>query len=213
MSPIKNQSRDTRRDVSLPRARQSRVGSVRIIAGQWRKTPLVVPDLDGLRPTGDRVRETLFNWLTHFKGDYSTLTGLDFFAGSGALGFEFGSRGAQSVVMVEKSRNAAQALKATKEKLHAEQIRIIEGDALVKVASLEERFDIIFIDPPFALNFHEKALKIATQRLKPNGLIYVESPKEWQANELLEALNLEILRESTAGAVTYRLLRIREEQP
>lgn len=100
-----------------------------------------------------------------------------------------------------------------KEKLHAEQIRIIEGDALVKVTSLEERFDIIFIDPPFALNFHEKALKIATQRLKPNGLIYVESPKEWQANELLEALNLEILRESTAGAVTYRLLRIREEQP
>ncbi len=207
MSPIKNQSRNTRRDISLPRPRQSRVGCVRIIAGLWRKTPLVVSNLDGLRPTGDRIRETLFNWITHFKGDYSSLTGLDFFAGSGAVGFEFASRGAKEVVLVEKNRIAIKALKATKEKLHAEQIRIIEGDAFAKVEQLQDQFDVIFVDPPFAMNFHEKALNVALNHLKPEGLLYVESPKEWDAEKVINELNLDVMREATAGAVTYRLLK------
>lgn len=168
---------------------------------------MVVSNLDGLRPTGDRIRETLFNWITHFKGDYSSLTGLDFFAGSGAVGFEFASRGAKEVVLVEKNRIAIKALKATKEKLHAEQIRIIEGDAFAKVEQLQDQFDVIFVDPPFAMNFHEKALNVALNHLKPEGLLYVESPKEWDAEKVINELNLDVMREATAGAVTYRLLK------
>lgn len=210
MYPIKNQTRNTRRDISLPRAQQLRVGSVRIIAGQWRKTPLMVTNLQGLRPTGDRVRETLFNWLRHLKGDFSSLTGLDLFAGSGAIGFEFASRGAKEVTLIEKNRVAMQALQATKDKLRAQQILLIEGDAFIKVRSLDQKFDVIFIDPPFAMNFHEKALRGVISLLREDGLIYVESPKEWEIGSIQSELDLEIVREATAGAVTYRLLKIKK---
>lgn len=211
MRPIKNQTRNTQRGISLPRAQQLRVGCVRIIAGQWRKTPLAVSNLEGLRPTGDRVRETLFNWLRHLKGDFSTLTGLDIFAGSGAIGFEFASQGAKEVTLIEKNRTAFKSLLATKEKLKAEQIQLIEGDALSKIPSLNTQFDVIFIDPPFAMNFHEKTLRIILPLLKENGLIYVESPKEWDVASIQKELNLDIVREAYAGAVAYRLLNVKRE--
>ncbi len=206
MRPIKNSSRRRERDISLPRPRTTRIGSVRIIAGMWRKTPLVVAESDGLRPTGDRVRETLFNWLTHFKGDFSNLTGLDVFAGSGALGFEFASRGALHVTFIEKSREAANAIRATKDKLKAEQIKVIQGDALLRLDTMTETFDVIFIDPPFAKDLHTSALQKAVSRLAPEGLIYVEAPNEVNLCETFKALGLCILRESKAGAVTFRLL-------
>lgn len=202
MRPLKKQSQQ--QSVSLPRARGT--GTVRIIAGQWRRTPLNVTNLDGLRPTGDRVRETLFNWFSHFWGDFSEIEGLDLFAGSGALGFELASRGSKKVILVEKNRNAYKALCAVRDKLHAQEvIEIRLADALSELAKINKQFDIIFIDPPFALNLHEKAIKEALLYLKEGGYLYIESPKEWDA-KILSDLKLDVARQSDAGAVTFRLV-------
>lgn len=211
MRPMKMKSRHNQRDVSLPRVSpRSGSGSVRIIAGMWRRTPLTVSDAMGLRPTGDRIRETLFNWLTFFYGDFTNLSALDMFAGSGALGFEFASRGGQRAVMFEKNITAHALLKATQEKLNANQIELIRGDVLSLLTNRDEHFDIIFIDPPFALNYHEKAIKIALSHLKANGVIYIESPNEWDCYELFEQLHLEVVREGHSGAVAYRLVKIKD---
>lgn len=202
MRPSKKHSQQ--QSVSLPRARGT--GTVRIIAGQWRRTPLNVTSLDGLRPTGDRVRETLFNWLSHLWGDFSEIEGLDLFAGSGALGFELGSRGSKKVILIEKNRNAYKALCAMRDKLHAQEIIDIRlADALTELLKINKQFDIIFIDPPFALNLHEKAIKEALLYLKEGGYLYIESPKEWDA-KVLSDLKLDVVRQSDAGAVTFRLV-------
>ena len=210
MRPIKKIEHQNQRGVSLPRARATRAGSVRIIGGQWRRTPLVVPDIDGLRPTGDRVRETLFNWIRHFFIDLDDRTVLDLFAGSGALGFEAASQGARRVVMFEKSNQAVAALKASQKKLKAEMIEIRNGDSLMLTERLQEAFDLIFLDPPFALDMHEKVLTRAIRVLKPNGMIYMESPKEMDI-AFLESLGLKIIRESMTGNVAYRLLARKED--
>lgn len=205
MRPIKKIEHQNQRGVSLPRARATRAGSVRIIGGQWRRTPLVVPDIDGLRPTGDRVRETLFNWLRHLFGTLENCSILDLFAGSGALGFEAASQGAKRVLMFEKNQQAVSALKASQAKLKAEMIEIRKGDSISLMEQLQERFDIIFLDPPFALNMHEKALTRGLRILKASGMIYMESPKDMNI-DCLETLGLEIIRESMTGNVAYRLL-------
>lgn len=210
MRPIKKIEHQNQRGVSLPRARATRAGSVRIIGGQWRRTPLVVPDIDGLRPTGDRVRETLFNWIRHFFVDLEGRTVLDLFAGSGALGFEAASQGARRVVMFEKSSQAIAALKASQKKLKADMIEIRSGDALLLTERLQENFDLIFLDPPFSLNMHEKVLSRALRVLKADGMIYMESPKEMDI-VFLESLGLEIIRESMTGNVAYRLLARKED--
>ena len=210
MRPIKKIEHQNQRGVSLPRARATRAGSVRIIGGQWRRTPLVVPDIDGLRPTGDRVRETLFNWIRHLFVDLEDRTVLDLFAGSGALGFEAASHGARRVVMFEKSSQAVAALKASQKKLKAEMIEIRSGDSLMLTERLQESFDLIFLDPPFALDMHEKVLTRAIRVLKPDGMIYMESPKEMDI-AFLESLGLEIIRESMTGNVAYRLLARKED--
>jgi 16S rRNA (guanine966-N2)-methyltransferase len=102
---------------------------IRIIGGQWKRTPLTVLDAPGLRPTPDRIRETLFNWLEHlFDGAWSDKRCLDLFSGSGALGFEAASRGAQDVVLVESNARAVLLLEESREKLHAKQIKISQGD-------------------------------------------------------------------------------------
>lgn len=210
MRPIKKIEHQNQRGVSLPRARATRAGSVRIIGGQWRRTPLVVPDIDGLRPTGDRVRETLFNWIRHFFVDLEDRAVLDLFAGSGALGFEAASQGARRVVMFEKSSQAIAALKASQKKLKADMIEIRSGDALLLTERLQENFDLIFLDPPFSLNMHEKVLSRALRVLKADGMIYMESPKEMDI-VFLESLGLEIIRESMTGNVAYRLLARKED--
>lgn len=210
MRPIKKIEHQNQRGVSLPRARATRAGSVRIIGGQWRRTPLVVPDIDGLRPTGDRVRETLFNWIRHFFVDLEDRAVLDLFAGSGALGFEAASQGARRVVMFEKSSQAIAALKASQKKLKADMIEIRSGDALLLTERLQENFDLIFLDPPFSLNMHEKVLSRALRVLKADGMIYMESPKEMDI-VFLESLGLEIIRESMTANVAYRLLARKED--
>jgi 16S rRNA (guanine966-N2)-methyltransferase len=147
--------------------------TIRIIGGNWKRTPLPVLDLDGLRPTPDRVRETLFNWLGQ---DLDGLRCLDLFAGSGALGFEAASRGASRVLMVERNSRAAAQLRANLERLNARNIEIAEADALRLAAGLPpESFDVIFIDPPFGDQaLLSRALELAARLATPDGAIYVE---------------------------------------
>lgn len=144
---------------------------VRIIGGRWRSRLLTFPDATGLRPTGDRVRETLFNWLGQ------TLHGkvcLDLFAGSGALGFEAASRGADRVVMIESNAEAVEALSENKRLLDAGQCEIKRGDALTFLRRPLCGFDIIFVDPPFASGVLADILGQIGPSIAHDGRVYVE---------------------------------------
>jgi 16S rRNA (guanine966-N2)-methyltransferase len=144
---------------------------VRIIGGQYRRRLLAFPDTAGLRPTPDRVRETLFNWLGQ---DLPGWTCLDLFAGSGALGFEAASRGAGRVVMVERERVALEALQRNRTMLGASQIDIQRADSLDWLHGSDERFDLIFLDPPFASGLAEAVLAGLADHVKSGGYVYVE---------------------------------------
>jgi len=181
-------------------------GQVRIIGGQWKRTPIAVPDKPGLRPSGDRVRETAFNWLRHLLGDFSAVRGLDLFAGTGALGFELASRGSPRVVLIERDAQLARGLRALKDKLKAEAIEIVQGDALAVASRLPAEFDLIFLDPPFAAGIEAQALEAAVKALAPEGLIYLESPDAFSP-EAAAQRGLEIVRAETAGRVAFHLLR------
>ena len=200
-------------------AKKPRAGAprqqVRIIGGQWKRSTLPVADVDGLRPTPDRVRETVFNWIGHLIGGaWQQIRCLDLFAGTGALGFEAASRGAAQTVLVESSAIALRQLKAAKEKLQAEQVDVLHGDAVAvaqRLASQGQQFDIIFLDPPYSQDALPRLLPICAPILKEKGLIYAESAypldgkgesepawlKEWQ-----------IIRADRAGAVFYYLLTV-----
>lgn len=156
-------------------ARPAATGSVRIIGGRWRGSKLPVADLAGLRPSSDRVRETLFNWLLP---QLSGAVVLDAFAGSGALGLEAVSRGAARAVLVERDPRAVQALKDSVARLDQEgQVRVIADDVLRWLAQAEgERFDLVFLDPPFAASAWAPALAALTPRLAAEAWIYLESP-------------------------------------
>ncbi|MEZ0189501.1 16S rRNA (guanine(966)-N(2))-methyltransferase RsmD [Ralstonia solanacearum] len=148
---------------------------VRIIGGQYRRTPLPVIDADGLRPTGDRVRETLFNWLGQ---DLAGWRCADIFAGTGALGFEAASRGAARVTLVESHAPALRALHAVRDKLRAGMVDIVSGDAFAWLArQADGAFDLVFIDPPFSQDWALRALEAALRVVPEGGLIYVESPR------------------------------------
>ena len=187
---------------------------VRIIGGLWKRTPLAVPEAEGLRPTPDRVRETVFNWLGHlFDGQWSQVACLDLFAGTGALGFEAASRGAPRVVMVEEHTQAVRQLEATKEKLRAEQVSILRGDAWSMAKSLagrvgDARFKLIFLDPPYHQDWLQKMLPACEPLLAEGGLVYAEaelpldteSGPDWLAG-------WSVLRADKAGMVFYHLLQ------
>lgn len=181
---------------------------VRIIGGQWKRTPLPVATVAGLRPTPARVRETLFNWLGQ---DMTGLRCLDAFAGTGALGLEAASRGAAEVVLVESDPQLVRNLQALKTRLKAETVRIERGDG---VAALQQRrgqgLDVVFLDPPFGDDgnpaLFEAALKAARQALREDGLIYLEAPRAWGADELAQ-LGLQLHRQGKAGLVSYHLLQ------
>ncbi|MBU6493077.1 MAG: 16S rRNA (guanine(966)-N(2))-methyltransferase RsmD [Burkholderiales bacterium] len=177
---------------------------VRIIGGRWKRTLLPVVSGEGLRPTPDRVRETLFNWLGQ---DLSGLRCLDLFAGSGALGFEAASRGAASVVLVEKLAASVRQLEAIRQKLAATQVDILHGDARRLVGKLGAgSFDVIFLDPPFGQDWLPQVLPDAVRLLAPGGVLYVEAEAPVAA-DLLEATGLRIARQAKAGAVHYHLLQ------
>ena len=181
---------------------------VRIIGGRWRSRVIEFAnaDAEGLRPTANRVRETLFNWLGQ------TLEGkrcLDLFSGSGALGFEAASRGATEVVMLEVHRDAIAALKRSQQKLAATSCRVIGIDALEFLEDRREKFDIVFVDPPFASDLMLAVLKKLPGTLGPGGVVYAE----WGL-PIAEVLgNLpgqpwEIAKQGKAGAVHFALLRV-----
>jgi len=178
--------------------------TIRIVGGQYRRTRIPVPDIDGLRPTPDRVRETLFNWLTHFwGGDYHDKRILDLFAGTGALGFEAASRGVAHVQMVESNPAAVAALRSLRTRLGADNVRIHSGDALRALARMREQpFDLVFVDPPFGQNLLAQVWDALPPVLGPHSLVYVESESVPGPPSAFE-----ILRQSKAGHVHFCLLR------
>ena len=175
---------------------------IRIIGGQWKRTKLKVADKPGLRPTPDRVRETLFNWLGQ------DLTGwhcLDVFAGTGALGLEAASRGAAQVTLVEQDAALVAQLKKMVQQLNAETVQIVKGDglALLRQAS---GCHLIFLDPPFDLPLFEPALAACRKALADTGYVYLEAPQTW-TDEQLAPHGLATHRHLKAGAVHAHLLR------
>jgi 16S rRNA (guanine966-N2)-methyltransferase len=192
-------ARNTVRNSARNGARKS-ANTVRIIGGTWRSRVIRFPDATGLRPSPDRVRETLFNWLGQ---DLTGLACLDLFAGSGALGFEALSRGASSVVMVEAARDAADALRANAKLLGAESWRLVAGDAIeFLLAYRGVPFDVVFVDPPFASALAASVLPLMPRVLAPDARVYVESgeslavPQDWQ-----------LLKQGKAGVVRYHLIQ------
>lgn len=180
--------------------------AIRIIGGDWKRTPLPVLDLDGLRPTPDRVRETLFNWLGQRLDGQRCL---DLFAGSGALGFEAASRGAARVLMVERNARAAAQLRANQERLSARTIEIAEADGLRLAASLPPgSFDVVFLDPPFGEgDLLGKALGLAVPLVAAEGFLYVECGDALAVAENDALAGWEIVRQGKAGAVHFHLLQ------
>jgi len=182
---------------------------VRIIGGAWRRTPIPVADVSGLRPSPDRVRETLFNWLAHLRPDAQRLRGLDLFAGTGALGFEFASRGAARVVLVERHPRLLQSLRELQARLGATQVEIVAGEALAVAAGLPRGgFDVVFLDPPFGAGLLWPAIDAVRPLLTGDGLIYAEtdaliSPAEAAAH------GFDVVRSARAGRVGFHLLQLR----
>lgn len=155
------------------------MGQVRIIAGQWRRRAIVVPERPGLRPTPDRVRETLFNWLDHLlERDWSEVNAMDVFGGTGVLGFEAASRGARLVTMVDQDRHACVSMQRLAQELRADplRVRVVQADGFTQLErAAESSLDLIFLDPPFRQGLMERALTLAARAIRPTGLIYVES--------------------------------------
>lgn len=180
---------------------------VRIIGGQWKRTLLPVADRPGLRPTPDRVRETLFNWLGH------DLTGwhvVDAFAGTGALGLEAASRGASQVVLVEHEGAQVDALRGLIRRLAAEAVTVQRGNALSVLAALTPGSqDLILLDPPFDAVLYDKALAAAVPALSAQGWLYLEAPEPWD-DARLERFDLQRHRFLKAGAVHAHLLQRRK---
>lgn len=185
---------------------QRSLGKIRIIGGKWKRSVIHFDDADGLRPTGNRQRERLFNWLTTLFGDFEGKTGLDLFAGSGALSFEAVSRGFSHVVLFEKNKKSAQNIRSNMERLHASEMTLIAGDALTRANTIHESFDVVFLDPPFAAGLYEQALKIAKNKVKSDGLIYIESPKPIDFS-IFENLGLQIIRQDIGTAICMTLVQ------
>jgi 16S rRNA (guanine966-N2)-methyltransferase len=185
---------------------------VRIIAGQWKRTPLPVPDVEGLRPTPDRVRETVFNWLEHLQ--HRSWRGrhcLDLFAGTGALGFEAASRGAESVLLVESDPRAIQRLEATRDKLEAANVRIQRGDAAQLLTRQTQKFHLIFLDPPYSEQRLPALLPRCQGLLAPGGLVYAESDQPFIGPEADEWMNAwKVVRLDKAGTVHFGLFALDE---
>jgi len=177
---------------------------IRIIGGLWKRTRLKVADKPGLRPTPDRVRETLFNWLGQ---DLSGWRCMDAFAGTGALGLEAASRGADSVILVEQDGALVTQLRAMKEQLKADAIEVMHGNGAMLLGQLAPASqDLIFLDPPFESDLFESALLAASQAVASNGFIYLEAPSAWSDAQLAD-LGLVVHRYLKAGAVHAHLLR------
>ena len=183
---------------------EKKLNTVRINAGEWRSRVLKFPDTTGLRPTPERVRQTVFNWLGQ---DLTGLTCLDLFAGTGVMGFEALSRGASAVTLVEKSIPAYKALLENKQLLMATQASIFQQDALQFIKFNTLKFNLIFLDPPYHQQWLDKVLPVITGQLSQNGLVYVEAEFALDvASEMMAGW--QIIKQSKAGNVFYHLLKL-----
>ena len=196
--------------MNKPRNRQLKpaknaTGHIRIIAGKWRGRKLPVHDIQGLRPTTDRVKETLFNWLMN---DIHATNCLDCFAGAGALGFEALSRGAAHATFIEKDQQAAKQLQANKTLLQADNATIIHGDCLTTLPTFNQPFDLIFIDPPFRQQLAAQTIQLleSNQLLAPGALIYLETENE--LGEITLPSHWTLHKQKTAGQVSYSLYHV-----
>lgn len=188
--------------ISKPSVPQT-AGKLRIIGGIWRSRQLPVIDAEGLRPTTDRVRETLFNWL---QSDLPFSRCLDLFAGSGALGLEAASRGASDVVMVENSAPVYQVLEQNIKRLDASQVSVVKQDALhylQQLAPQDSVFDIVFLDPPYQSGLLEPVIEALA--LSKGAKVYLEAKK---GDDTQVPDNWLLLRDKVAGQIHYRLYEI-----
>ena len=190
---------------------------VRIIGGQWKRSLLPVSARSDIRPTPNRVRETVFNWLyTLFSGTWNQMDCLDLFAGTGAFGFEAASRGVSQVTMVESDRMVFDQLQATSDRLKAGSVvTLIQGDARLaasRLLSQGRQFDVIFLDPPFESGVLPEILPLCAELLKEKGIVYVESPlfltEEFMAKWKIDGVQWQIVRQDRAGHVCYQLLQL-----
>lgn len=185
---------------------------VRIIGGQWKRTRLAVVDKPGLRPTPDRVRETLFNWLASLAGvGGGELPGwhcIDAFAGTGALGLEAASRGASSVLLCDQDLALVAQLQTLKTKLAADAVRVERGNGVTAIERAPAgSVHAVFLDPPFENTaLYAPALRAAARALRPDGVVYLEAARRWSDDEL-SALGLIGFRYLKAGAVHAHLLQ------
>jgi len=180
---------------------RKRPGKIRIIGGRWRGTRLAVPDLTQLRPTPDRVRETVFNWLrNHIAGSVC----LDLYAGTGALGFEAASRGAARVLMVEHNLRLVESMQQQADALKANMVEIVRADAIKWLAVTDLTFDLVFLDPPFGAGLVSRSLEMLNSRsmLRPGGLIYAEA----ESGLGMTMAGFQIVKQEQAGQVQYMLL-------
>ena len=190
-------------------------GEIRIIGGLWKRTKLSVADFPGLRPTPDRVRETLFNWLGQ---DLSGWRCVDAFAGTGALGFEAASRGANHVLMCEQQPALVAQLQATVTKLQAGMVRVERGDGVGVLKRIPPKsIDLVLLDPPFnasdmAVGVGDAALAAASLAVTDEGFIYLESSKSLSAEDA-EVIGLQVHRYGKAGIVHYHLLQKLQKTP
>jgi 16S rRNA (guanine966-N2)-methyltransferase len=185
-------------------ARRGPPREVRIIGGQWKRSKLPVADAPGLRPTPDRVRETLFNWLGQ---DLAGWRCLDVYAGSGALGFEAASRGAAGVVLVERDAALVRSLRESQKRLSASAIKVEAADALAFMRrSAPASFELVFLDPPFDAGQFEPALAAAAPLVVPGGFVYLEANRPFD-DAAVAPLGLRVHRHSRAGAVHFHLLQ------
>ena len=189
------------------RGKRAPANEVRIIGGQWKRSKLPVPDAPGLRPTPDRVRETLFNWLGQ---DLTGWRCLDAFAGSGALGFEAASRGAAEVLLVERDARLARSLRESQQRLAAAAVRVEVADALAFMRRAHTgSYELVFIDPPFDAGLSEPALQAAVPLVVPGGFVYLESDRAFDAAAIAP---LRLHRHGRAGNVHFHLLQ-RDDAP
>ena len=201
---MKQKKSELPRKPRAPRHATPLANEIRIIGGQWKRTKLAVADRPGLRPTPDRVRETLFNWLGQ---DLTGWRCIDVFAGTGVLGFEAASRGAKEVQLVELDTALVAHLKRTQIQLKANASQVVRGDGVVTLKQMDPgSMDVIFIDPPFDSTLFEPALAAAGRVVAPDGFIYLEAPLLW-SDEKLKDMGLTVHRHLKAGAVHAHILK------
>jgi len=207
---MKQAKQQTNKKSFTGRGQGKSAGQIRIIAGKHKGRKLPVLMAEGLRPTTDRVKETVFNWLMPYIHQANCL---DCFAGSGSLAFEALSRGAEHVTLIELNRNAAKQLLANKALLKADNVSVINGDALAfleadtlkekSVENTNNRYDLVFLDPPFRKQLVEKAAQLLNSyALTDQALIYVEMEAESQQ---IIPVNWQLLKEKITGQVAYQL--------